>query len=101
MRTPQQAMAAFRQDLAQHLQRGQVHPVECAAGLAEDGASVVATVDLSDGACICASFDLIPGENFDEDAREFVEDAFALLTLVECGLRISSNVSCGTAAMAW
>jgi hypothetical protein len=79
-------MEAFRQVLGQHLQLDpSVRPIECETGLAEDGLSILATVDLSDGACLCASFDLLPGEDFEEDDREFVELSFAFLAEIECG----------------
>jgi hypothetical protein len=87
VRTLTQALETFRHDLGQHLQLDpSVRPIECEAGLAEDDRTVAVTVSVSDGACLCASLDLLPGETFDGDAREFVEDAFALLAAIECGL---------------
>lgn len=86
MRTLTQALESFRRDLVQHLQRGPADPVECEAGIAEDGVAVVTVVTFSDGEHLCSSFDLVPGESFGEDAREFVEFSFTLLAVFEAGL---------------
>jgi len=39
---------------------------------------------LTNGAHICAGFDLPAGEHFDADAREFLEAAYALLAETTC-----------------